>query len=283
MRRRLLLAVVLAVMISVAGCSALDTGGTSTATEPEGTDGTVSGDTSERASEAIGSVQNYHVEGSETRTVIGPQRQTIEIDQRIDVNREDQRLHVAANQTALGQTVAVDTYLVNETVYERSPAYVQRFSTEWIEVDTEGNVTRAFRAADPLVRQARVLETASFEANGTETIDGQEVSRIEAEVDPERLEDLLAEVIGGPGSGFNESTYSLTNATYTFWIATDTNRPLRVSGELESQVVTQGQEVTLRQSFDFEYDYTSVSIDLPDAASNAVPISEIINGTGPGA
>ncbi len=281
-RQRLLFVVILALSVTLAGCSALDTGETPTASDPGNTTSTVASSTSEQAIEAIRSVEDYSVEGSETRTLIGPQRQTVEIDQRIDVNREDGRLHIAANQTALGQTVASDTYLVNETAYQRSPAFVQRFATEWIEVDTQGNVTQAFRAADPLVRQAQILETASFEANGTETIDGREVRRIEGEVDPEQLEDLLAEVIGGPGSRFNESTYSVTGATYTFWIATDTNRPLRVTGDLESQVMSQGQQVTLIQSFDFEYDYASVSIDLPEAASGAVPLSEALNGTNSG-
>jgi hypothetical protein len=279
-RRRLLVAVVLALMISFAGCSAFGDGGTDVG--PGDTNGTVPDDVSDQRINAMESVGDYRVEATEARTIIGPQRQTIEINQRIDVSREDQGLHIAANQTALGRTVTTDTYLVNETVYQRSPAFVQRFATEWIEVDTEGNVTQAFRAADPLVRQARILETASFEANGTETIDGRDVHRIEAEFDSEGLEDLFAEVVGGPGSQFNESTYSLTGATYTFWIASDTNRPLRVTGELESQVVAQGQQVTLRQSFDFEYDYASVSIDLPEAASSAIPLSEALNDTNTG-
>jgi hypothetical protein len=289
-RQRLLFVVMIALSVTLAGCSALDSGETPTGadpgdvtnTSPDAMTSTVSPGTSEQAVKAMRSVEDYRVEGSETRTVIGPQRRTVEINQRIDVNRETQRLHIAANQTVLGQTVAADTYLVNETVYQRSPGFVQQFATEWIEVDTERNVTQAFRGADPLVRQARILETASFEANGTETIDGRDVRRIEGEVDPEQLEDLLAEVIGGPGSQFNESTYSVTSATYTFWIATDTNRPLRATGDLESQVAAQGQQVTLRQSFDFEYEYASVSIDLPEAASSAVPLSEALNDTNTG-
>ncbi|MFB6228654.1 MAG: DUF6612 family protein [Halobacteriales archaeon] len=282
-RQRLLFAVVLALSVTLAGCSALDTGGDQTDAGPGETNGTIPDDISEQVIESIASVEKYRVEATQTQTIIGPQRQSVETEQRVDVNRADQRLHRTTNQTVLGRTIRTDTYLANETVYQRSPVYVQQFSTEWIEVDTEGNVTRAFRAADPLARQSRVLETASFEANGTETIDGRDVYRIEADADPEQLEDLFAELVGGPGTQFNESTYSLTDATYTFRVAADTNRPLRVTGELESQVVAQGQEVTLRQSFDFEYNYTSsVSIDLPEAASSAVPLSEILNGTDPG-
>lgn len=282
-RRRLLIVVVLALSVPLAGCSALDTGATPTATEPGETNGTVPDNTSEQAVEAIASIEKYSVEATETRIVIGPQRQIIEIEQRADVDRADRRLYLAANRTAAGRTVAVDTYLVNETVYERSPAYVTQFSAEWIKVDTDGNFTRAFRVADPLTSQTRVLETASFEANGTETVGGRDAYRIETDSNPERLEELLAELVGGPASAFNESTYSIEDAAFTFWIATDTNRPLRVTGDLESQVATQGQQVTLQQSFAFEYDYeTAVSIDLPDAASNAVSLSEALNGTSPG-
>jgi hypothetical protein len=282
-RHRLVFAVVLALSVPLAGCSALDAGGTPTATTTGGENGTVPDGVSDRAAEAIESVETYRVDATETRTIVGAQTQVIEIEQSADVDRTDHRLHRAGNQSVGGRTVAVDTYLVNETVYQRSPAFVRQFSAEWIEVDTGGNFTRAFEVADPINRHHRVLETASFAADGTETIAGKEAYRIETESDPERLEDLFAELIAGPTSGFNESTYSLNDATYTFWIDAETDRPLRVAGSLESQVASRGRQVTLQQSFTFAYDYESaVSIDLPEAASNAVSLSGALNGTSPG-
>lgn len=280
-RKRLMLAVLLVALVALAGCGAADTGGTPTESEPGDANGSVPGNASELAVDAMASVEGYRVEATETRAVIGPQTQVVEIEQRIEVDRATRRLHRAANQSAAGRTVAVDTYLVNGTVYERSPVYVTQFSAEWIRIDAEENFTRAFRAADPLARQMRVLETASFTANGTTTIDGHEVRRIETDADPERLEGLFAELLGGPASGFNESTVSLTDAAYTFWIDAETDLPVRVAGDIETRVSLRGQEATLEQSFTFEYDYeSSVSIDLPESASSAVPLSEAVNGTG---
>ncbi|MFB6295503.1 MAG: hypothetical protein ABEH66_01520 [Halobacteriales archaeon] len=287
-RTRTLFAVVAALLIASAGCSSIGSQG-SPAGDPEETPtaGTPTPDGEEiRASavDAMDAVETYRVVANESRTVIANRAQEILIEQTVTVDRTSGSLHVAANQSVAGRTIALDIYLVDGTLYQRSRAYVRQFSTEWLEVDTVENVSRVRTALDPLRRQQRLLEATNVTINGTETVDGTETYRLETSSDPERLEEVFAEQVSGPGSQLNESTYSISNASFTFWISTETTRPVKAVGAIDSTVSARGQTVSLEQSFSFQYDYESeASVDLPEGAESAVPLSEALNGTGTGA
>jgi len=287
-RTRPLFAVVAALLIASAGCSSIG----SQASPADGSSGTPTAGTPTpdgeeiraNAVDAMDAVETYRVEANESRTVVANLERQIAIEQTVTVDRTSGSLHVAANQSAAGRTIAIDIYLVDGTLYQRSPVYVRQFSTEWLEVDTAENLTLVRDALDPIRRHQRILEATEVTLNGTETVDGTETYRLETTSDSERLEEVFAEQVSGPGSQLNESTYSISSASFTFWISTETNRPVKAEGALDSTVSAQGETVSLEQAFSFRYDYASeASVELPAAAEGAVPLSEALNDTGTGA
>jgi len=286
-RSRTLFAIVAALLIASAGCSSIGSQASPADPDESPAAGTSTPDGEEiqaSAVDAMDAVETYRVEVNESRTVVANLERQIAIEQTVTVDRESGSLHVAANQSAAGQTVALDIYLVDGTLYQRSPAYVRQFSTEWLEVDTAENLTLVRDALDPLGRHQRILEATDVTFNGTETVDGSQVYRLETTSDPDRLEDVFAEQVSGPGNQLNESTYSISNASFTFWISTETNRPVKAEGAIDSTVSAQGRTVSLEQALSFRYDYESdSSVELPEAAKDAVPLSEALNGTGAGA
>lgn len=282
-RRAIAIAVLAVLAIALAGCSSIGPDGNSTTT-PTGTtldetDGGADADAiKKQAIDAMAGTEQYRVDAEESRTLIANLRQQVQIEQTIRVDRSNRRFHASTTQSTRGQTVEVDTYLLNATIYERHPAYVRQFSTAWLSIDVSGNESLAWRARDALTRQRRVLEVAEPRLNGTARLDGTEAYRLEASPDLDRLEAAFAEVFAGSTGSLNESAYEIDDGEFTFYVATDSGRPLRVTGQLNSTISRQGTTVTLRQSFDFVYDYGApVSIELPEAAEDAVPLSEALN------
>ena len=283
-----MLVVVAALLIALAGCSSIGSQGSPTAT-PGGDTPSETATSSETPTpkaeqlrgqvvEAMDDAEQYRVRANESRTVVANLAQELSIEQDVAVDRATGNLHVDVTQSSGGRTVNVDHYVVDDTLYQRNPGFVQQFSTEWAVVDTVENLTRLRQVLDPLRRQQRILEVSEVTYNGTETVDGTEVYRLETTSAPERLEDLFVEQVAGPGSQVNESAYSISNASFTFWVSSETNLPVTVTGQLDSSISSQGQTVSLEQSFSFAYDHdASVSIELPEEADGAVRLSEALN------
>lgn len=280
-RHRILLVVVAALLIAFAGCSSIGSQGSPTPTAAEGTPTETTPDAGQlrgQAVDAIGDVEQYQVRANESRTVVANLEQELSIEQDVAINRTTGNIHVDATQSTDARTVTVDNFVVNDTLYQRNPGFVQQFSTEWALVDTVENLTRLRQALDPLRRQQRILEVSEVTYNGTGAVDGMEVYRLETTSAPERLEDLFVEQLAGPGNQINESAYSISNASFTFWVSSETYRPAKVTGRMDSTISQQGQTVSIEQSFSFEYDYdASVSIELPEEADSAVRLSEALN------
>jgi hypothetical protein len=286
-RHRTLLVVVAALLIVFAGCSSIGSQGSPTATPAEGTPSETATPEAEQlrgqAVDAMDEVEQYRVRANESRTVVANLEQQLSIEQDVAIDRATGNLHVDVTQSSGQRTVNVDNYVVNDTLYQRNPGFVEQFSTEWAVVDTVENLTRLRQALDPLWRQQRILEVSEAAYNGTETVDGTRVHRLETTSAPERFEDFFVEQVAGPGSQMNESSYSISNASFTFWVSSETYRPVKVAGRMNSSIASRGQTVSLEQSFSFEYDYgASVSIELPEEADSAVRLSEALNDTAGG-
>lgn len=283
---RAAIAILVAVAMVTAGCGSIGTQGdgtaspTGTAAQP-GTSSTVSGEAlKQRAIAAMDGVQRYRVEAEESRVVEANLVRELSVGQVTRVDRPARELHVSMTQQTQGRSVESEIYLLNETLYQRHPQFVRQFSTAWISVNLSGNASRAWEARDALARQQAILEVAEPRRNGTEAIDGVDAYRLEASPDLDRLERVFAELVTGTAGSLNESTYNISDSQFTFWIAEGSDRPVRVSGHMNSTLSGPRQTIHLQQEVTFEYEYEStVSIELPDAAADAVPLAEALNGT----
>lgn len=272
-------------LIALAGCSSIGTQTTATDTNatiettPTATDANADAESlKQQAIDAMKSVSTYRVEAEEFRTIEANLVQEVNLTQVTTVDRRNRRIHKLVNQSVRGQTVELESYLINATLYQHHPAYVRQFSTAWLSANFSANASLAWQTRDTLARHRRILEIAEPRLNGTETINGTQAYRLEANPELGELERVFAEMVTGSMESFNESTYSISEASVTLWQSTATARPLKVAIAMNSTISNEAQTLVFRQSATFRYDYeTTPSIELPEAAKNAIPISEALN------
>ncbi len=283
MRRRTVLTLLVVVTVVLAGCAG--DGGSSTATT---TDTTTTGtpvpdqDADEIRDEAVAAmdeVETYRAEINQTATVGGNVDRTTEATVTGVYDREARELRENQTTTAMGRTRTATTYLVDRTMYLRSEAFVRQYSSEWVKLNLSelpsspvGNFSTIWELSDKLGRQREVLRVANVEYVGTETVDGTETHVLAADVNGSQYEQLAEGLVGGVLSG--DTSYTVHEASFRFWIAADTSRPVQSEGTVNLTVSVRGQEVTQNISFVSEYyGYDEpASIDLPPASENAVPL-----------
>lgn len=260
--RRALAAVALAAAMVLAGCGS---GGTTTAAPG----GDVSAeDVRGDVLSATDGTDSYAIAGTTNVTVLAnnqEQRITVESETRVDrANRE-----FAADQTTsvLGQTTEAEAYLKDGVFYQRSDAFVQAYSSEWIKQDVSENVSRTFRTIDLLQQVEVALPNASLSVEGMATVDGTETYVLAADVEPEAIEEYA---LGSLQSSGLAASVNVTDASVTVFASTETGQPLRVESATNATVSLQGQRLEVRSSADARVSYEPVSVSLPEKASTAV-------------
>lgn len=238
--RYALLGLVLALL--VAGCT--DAGGVYAMSDRE----------QQLKQETIGSlesVDNYRVAGD--LSVSGDGR-SIQGDIRGVIDRSERRARVevdVSGATSLEST----TYIVNDT------AHVHTRNT-WRTVDISDR--NLWERNERLERQQEILEGAQFEVVGNDTVDGHPVRVVEIHVAKDKLDDLVS--LAGAG---DSSDVTITEATYTSYIDTETNRLRRVSVDMTMELDGERLDAAVTQTFsDFE---ENVTIEIPEQARDGVP------------
>lgn len=211
---------------------------------------------------------------------VGTYRVTAVINRTISTSRINRTVNITAegvfnrtarefrsNQTTRSptRTVAVTTYLVDDSLYVQSDAFLRQYSSKWVTTDLSGDVARRWQLFDTLTRQRVVLTNSSVTRVGTATLDGTETYVLRADVN----ETTYARALTGQ---FTERTVDVTNASFTFWIAEETGRIVQSRGTVRSTTTLRGQPVTITERLQIRFGAynETVSVTLPDAAATAV-------------
>lgn len=223
---------------------------------------------------AVGQTDGYVITGTTNVTIVAnnqQQQSTIETETRVD----RANMEFASDQTSevLGQTTQVNAYLKDGVLYQRSQAFVQPYSSEWIKQDLSGNVSETFRTVDLLSQVEVALPNSSLSLEGTATVGGTETYVLAADVEPEAIEEYA---LGSLQSSGLAAAVNVTDASVTVYASTETGQPMRVESATNATISLQGQRLEVRSSADARVTYEPVSVTLPDEASTAVNASSAL-------
>lgn len=262
--RRALAVLALAAAVVLAGCGA--GGGTTTA----GPGGDVSAEeVRDDVLSAVEGTDSYAITGTTNVTVLANnQEQQISVESETRVDRANREFTTDQTTRVLGQTTEAEAYLKDGVFYQRSDAFVQAYSSEWIKQDVSGNVSRTIRTVD-LLRQVEVgLNNATaLSLNGTAQVDGTEAYVLEADVNGSAIEAYALGSLQSSGLG---GSVNVTDASITVYAATETGQPLRVVSATNASLSLQGQRIDVRSTSDVRVTEESVSVTLPESADTAV-------------
>ena len=228
---------------------------------------------------AMEATEQYSVEATieRTQTVNGVTRgATIESTGVFD--RDARRLQVSQTTTGNRGSVTVDTYLVEDTLYQHSPAFTRAYGAEWVKQPVE-NVSARWRTLDTLSRQRFVLTNASVTVRGATTVDGTEVYVLDLDVDEAAYGQVLQNRLGDANGNVS---VSVEEATFQYVVAADSGRLRSSTGTVESTVTASGQTASLSERVELLFSGygESVSVSLPDAADGAVNLRNRTTTTG---
>lgn len=274
--RHALVALLLVALVALAGCS----GGGGTAPEPTTDQQTAAGSANateikRAATAAMADVRTYRLDAN-IATVVSSnnlQRRTVTNSTGV-VNRSADELRMNRTVTVAGRSNSVTTYVVNETLYQRSPRYTTAYSSKWVKRTISENFAQRWSALDTLTRQRELLNVSDVELVGEETVDGTETYVLQARPDPAQYEDLSTNVT-------RQQVDSVRNISVTYWLATDTYRPVESDATINSTATLRGREVSLHQELTIRFSGygDDASIRLPAAAETAVSPADPTNAT----
>jgi hypothetical protein len=223
--KKLVALLVLAILAS--GC--LGNAGTDGAEADEVRDSFIDNDVSSYVYEGETSY-SFGTQGGPTRATTITIEATVnrsarELDATVDSVTEGAGERTASNTT---------TYLLNGTVYSRTVR--DGNSTGWVPFEGDAEVNNTWDARDELRLYEDVLENATVEHNGTETVRGKQAHRLEVELGENRTDLLLGKFRESPEFFNQAETRSFVT---TVWI-TDGGNLLRA--ETEATMVLRGQQ-----------------------------------------
>lgn len=264
-RRHLLAVGVVAALLLLSGCTFLGgNGGTAGTPTPAPTNASLEPVRSEALS-AMAAVDSYRVNGTVERRIGAPRREgadpqnlvdprTVVTETTVEVNRTARELYAEDIQRAEGQTVGVETWVVNGTLYANSPAFrgdPDRFrddyGSEWV-VRRPADFEARFDALDPISRQRALLAAANLTLEGTDPETGAYV--LTGTVAGDTYEQFLG---NGTGRFSNASSFDVTSVSLTYYVDPETNRPLRFEGEVGLTVGTPRGTVPILQTVTLTY------------------------------
>lgn len=233
-RRTLVISVLLALTITLSGCSALQGGGNVDADA-----------VAQQTTTAIQDVESYSYNSTVTVQANG-QSSTINLTTAVDL--AEQRLRQV--QTTQGQSVT--QYIVGNT------AYVQQGGTWSQQNVSELNV---WTEQHSLVQQRQMLDSSNVSFAGNTTIDGQDVYELSVDVTEGQFMDMIERQLG---QNLSAQT-SVDDISYTMYVTHAEHRPKRVTSDITMSAQGQSQDL----STEVTYSYDDVAIELPPEAQNA--------------
>ena len=276
MNRRRTVLVVAVAMVALAGC----TGGGGSGTSGPTTDTTAPGETTPAVDASAAAIQSaaldatrnvsaYEATVNGTITVSANNvEQTIGLTNDLAVDRESVEYQRVLEQTLRSRTTTVEGYLLDGTNYVRSQATVQRYGSAWIEADA-ANETELFGQYDVLSQYRQALGNASVSVEGA--VDAEETTLRELRAEPNAT--AMGEIVR------TGNRSAVTDATVTYWI----DREGRIHGlnaTIDLRVETDRTTSERTTDVDVTFEYGEASIDLPEAASSAVDVTNETQGNG---
>lgn len=220
---------------------------------------------------ALDAVETYRVNATfhRTQTANGVTR-NVTVESQSVFDRSARELRTRETTTGAGQSVSSTTYLVNGTLYQRSPQFVQAYSSQWVRVPVE-NVSERWRMLDTVTRQRWALSNASVSVLGGRTVDSTEAYVLEVDVDEAAYNRLLENRLAQPGANVS---VNVSEARFRYTVAADSGRLIESTGTVQSTLTGQGQSVALEERFTLRFHGYGdpVSVTLPEAADTAVDI-----------
>jgi len=224
--------------------------------------------------ESHANVTSYVHEGEKAQSIGEPggPAQTTTVTTEAALDYEARELRATLVTESGGQTSNTTTYLVNDTVYSRT---IRENSTGWAAFPSDAEVENTWEARDELGLYVDVLRNASVEANGTETVRGEQARRIDVELDEDRRIDLLVGKFRDPRSFFEQA--EIQTFRTTVWI-TDDGRLLRAETAatmtFSDQRTRSGEtDIEVGLSFNDTFRYGDApSFELPAEAANATEV-----------
>lgn len=300
MTRKPILAVALAVLLVLAGCSGGGTGTPTDATDaatdaptatPTATEtttsapSTTSGESSSYDADALRSavtgaiddLDAYRIDAEVDAVLKGPTTQEISQNLSTLVDRQGRELSRTVTTNAMGRSSESTAYVVDETLYLRSPTNVRQYSSEWIQLGVSSNFSQYWNSQDTLGQIRGIVENAAtVEVAGNDTVDGTRTATLSIDVSPAEFQSLL----GNAGSTLQGANVTVESARYTLQVDPETGRVLAGTSRVNSTVVVRSQSLQQNSTttYRFEYDVDG-SVTLPDAAKDAYNVSEESQGT----
>jgi outer membrane lipoprotein-sorting protein len=284
MRRPALIAVVLLVVLS--GCNAFGPQQSSNSTSTPSTPETPSAaEIQSQTVAAMNATETYHINVNQTIRVsrttkravnfTGEKQMTnhtkyyvINTSANSVINRQVREAHTNITRSFPGRETTLNEYILNKTLYQRSPSYTRLYGSPWIKVNITGWKSQVWHQYNTLTRQRKVLNMSDVALNGTETVNGVKTYQLKAHPNINQVEDIVFNPV-------RKGNIVLTNITATYWVNKETMRPMRTTYQLSGTLVIGGREFDIESRMDFRISRYNepVTIELPSEADTAVPIS----------
>jgi len=239
--RTLVVTALLALLVAVAGCS-------STGSQLDVSEAPSAGSIQENVTRQMQSVETASFTMDMTVST-ADQEVSMVADGTMDIPNERMRMTLDVNA---GQSVQVTQYVIGNT------AYIQ-VDDQWQTQDVSSQ--NLWGQNNQLALQQEILQNASLEVTGTDTVDGNPVWVVSLRPDPADLQTLMAQQTGPTGVVDN---VEFGNVTVTQYVDTETYHVRQI--DMAMNLTTQGESSAIDTTMTFgEFD-ESVTIELPEGA-----------------
>lgn len=210
--------------------------------------------------ESVNSVTTYRVNGSVTRHLQIP---TGDVEATVTtvgtVNRSARALHVAERTTGHMQNIETDTYVANETVYQRVVNHRTGSEPTW---QTEGITDGQFRRLDPLARHGILLRNASVIVANRTTVRDEPAFEVYAQIDEEEYMEVYDRRLSG-------QPMNVTSIRFKYYTHRETGRLLEMNGLLQGKITQDNETAVLTEEYELTFsEYGKpVAVDVPENAT----------------
>ncbi|WP_256296302.1 hypothetical protein [Haloarchaeobius salinus] len=184
----------------------------------------------------------------------------------ITIDAAQRRLVVDQTVQSQGRTVNQSTYLLNDSLYIRSPALERQYGSQWVTQNVSERYDQLWRNRSALRLHTDLLNvTENLTVTGTETVRGEETYVLSLRPSDAELAEL---------SGVNFGGGEVHAFDATFYVSTETSLVVRSDIHVNETVSVSGQ--ALQQVVDVRRDFVAydrnVTVALPPEADDAVPV-----------
>jgi len=158
----------------------------------------------------------------------------------------------------------VEGYLLNGTVYQRSDQFEQQYGSAWVRQNVSENYQNAFLGYHTIQSLSQAMENSSATLHGTTEMNGETAHVVSL--------DVSQSLSGNTTAAGQQSSVNGSESQLLVWISESSNRMLRAASYSSFSQSTANGDVQSTVENDFEFEYTSVDVTLPEGAENATEV-----------